>query len=110
MEVIKKGFMFLVSGHVTYTEKDDPVEKSTTVDGLKYLDHEVVWAEDLDEMYKALAINFNNMHKEANIKLINLISISMLGHCTKEDWMASRDRLIKSATEKLQNKEPEATK
>ncbi len=105
MEVInKKGFMFLVSGIVTYTEGDNPEQKTIMIDGLKFLDHEVVWAQDLSDINKVLAMNFATAFPNAVPKNITLISISMLGHCSKEDWTASRDALVESMNKETKEK------
>lgn len=79
------GFMFLLFGKVTYLNHNKETQ-TKELNALHYLDHEVVWPEDLEGMYKAVALNFTKLESEAEITGVVLGSISMLGCCSREQW------------------------
>lgn len=97
----KQGMMFLLSGEVTYHLNSEPeAQKKLTLNALHFLDHNVVWPEDLENMYKALVLNATKMlsrdgisSEEITPEGVVVFSISLMGACTVEDWEAHRTKV-----------------
>lgn len=90
----KQGVMFLLCGEISYVKKAEPEKQEfTRINALHFLDHETVWPEDLEGMYKSLAMNGLKVLDKCGVKQedidmtgVVVLSISMMGFCSTEDW------------------------